>query len=219
MLKNYSNMKKIAIYLICFFFAACSGSSQLNENDQQSAGSKDPASEETFDYLQLKDSFVVDPPDLTPYNKIKTQELMLLEQESINTDTGFVDSTVNIPGYRIQVFSSTSYTRAQEVYTTAVVKIVEDYVYLSYDQPFYKIRLGNFTYREDAEEFMDELIVDFPDAWIVRTQVLPFLVPLNRIFNDSLILLDSLNLDSISIKIDSSGVVIDTNRTFWKLPK
>ena len=44
--------------------------------------------------------------------------------------------------------------------------------YVSYDNPYYKVRIGDFTSRYDAEEFLTTLEGrGYKTAWIVRTLV------------------------------------------------
>ena len=74
-------------------------------------------------------------------------------------------------GYRVQVIASTVREEAEGV--AEVVKgLFPVGVYIEYTEPFFKIRVGNFKTREEAEKMREELAgYGFEDAWIVETAI------------------------------------------------
>lgn len=75
-------------------------------------------------------------------------------------------------GYRVQLFSTTDYHAALEFRDKAGAKITEN-IYLDYEQPYYKIRVGNYDDREEAEGAKQAVRdLGFRDAWVVRTRIL-----------------------------------------------
>ena len=75
-----------------------------------------------------------------------------------------------VQGYRVQVFSSLDKTQAVE-HEEAAKTITEMPVYMVYMQPYYRVRVGNFTSREAAEQARSNLAQRFPDAFIVPDTV------------------------------------------------
>lgn len=74
-------------------------------------------------------------------------------------------------GYRVQVFSSQSLTQAQEA-EKRVKAITQRKVYLHYDPPQYKVRVGDFLTRSLAIAFCDSIKrLGFQDAWVVRSLI------------------------------------------------
>ncbi len=91
-----------------------------------------------------------------------------------------------VDGYRIQIFSSTDREAAEEARREAIawweirkhdpeapVDIVGEELpaYIVFIPPFYRVRIGDFTSREDAEIVLDYFREKFRDAWIVPDKV------------------------------------------------
>ena len=75
-------------------------------------------------------------------------------------------------GYRVQVFSTADFTTAKSRQTDAQLLFPGDRVYLVYEPPTYKIRVGDFLARFDAEQFQREAAErGFPNAWVVPEKI------------------------------------------------
>jgi hypothetical protein len=77
-------------------------------------------------------------------------------------------------GFRIQLFSDSgnnSKTKAQAVYDEFLAKFPKLGVYLSFKSPNYKVRIGDFRTRLDAQRFLIELAGDYPNAFIIADQI------------------------------------------------
>jgi hypothetical protein len=90
--------------------------------------------------------------------------------------TGAIRSTTGVgalaTGYRVQVFAA----RDRDVAAGAVRRLREQQVanpiYMEWVDPWYKVRVGDFTDRQSAERLRGQLVeVGFPEAWIVRTTI------------------------------------------------
>ena len=75
-----------------------------------------------------------------------------------------------VQGYRVQVYSSLDKSQAVE-HEEAAKTFSEMPVYMVYMQPYYRVRVGNFTSREAAERARSNLAQRFPDAFIVPDTV------------------------------------------------
>jgi len=79
-----------------------------------------------------------------------------------------------LDGYRIQLFSSSgpdSWTRANNVQAD-FLKIYPDIdAYVIHIKPSFRVRIGDYRTRLDAERFYLEIKENFPDAFIVRDQI------------------------------------------------
>jgi hypothetical protein len=79
-----------------------------------------------------------------------------------------------LDGFRIQLFSdsgSNSKTRAQAVYDELQAKFPGMGIYLTFKSPNYKVRIGDFRTRLDAQRFLNELSGDYPNAFIIADQI------------------------------------------------
>jgi hypothetical protein len=77
-------------------------------------------------------------------------------------------------GFRIQVFSDSginSKTKAQMVQDEFLAKFPQMGVYLTFKSPNYKVRIGDFRTKLDAQRFLIELTADYPNAFIIADQI------------------------------------------------
>ena len=74
-------------------------------------------------------------------------------------------------GYRIQIFESavSSIARAE---AKRFQNILGDSVYIDFEAPLYKLRIGNFIERKKAERAIESIErLGAKDSWIVRTKI------------------------------------------------
>jgi hypothetical protein len=87
-----------------------------------------------------------------------------------------------IDGYRIQIFfdsGNNSKTNARSIYEGFLAKYPSMKAYLTFKAPNYKVRVGDFRTKLDAQRFLNVIIVDYPNAWIIADQInLPQVEPL-----------------------------------------
>jgi hypothetical protein len=77
-------------------------------------------------------------------------------------------------GFRIQLFSDSgnnSKNRAQALQEELMQNFPGIGVYLSFKSPNYRIRLGNFRSRLDAQRFLNDIAVEYPNAFIVNDMI------------------------------------------------
>jgi hypothetical protein len=79
-----------------------------------------------------------------------------------------------IDGFRIQIFfdsGNNSKTRAKSIYESFLAKYPNIAAYLTFVTPNYKVRIGDFRTKLDAQRFLNEIIADYPNAWIIEDQI------------------------------------------------
>ncbi len=87
--------------------------------------------------------------------------------------------TAHIQGYRVQVYSSNTQKTAKSEAFKVEKKILQDFpdinVYVLYQPPFWKVRLGNFRTQEEAGILRDDLLKTYPnmqgDIYIVKDMI------------------------------------------------
>lgn len=82
------------------------------------------------------------------------------------------NAEIPLPGYRIQV----SFGRKEEVNsirTDFLKSYPEMRAYISWLQPNFRLRVGDFRTRLDAERFRKNILDDFPGSYIVRDHIDP----------------------------------------------
>jgi len=98
-------------------------------------------------------------------------ELLMKKQIEINEITTR-NSRRSAQGYRIQVISTNNRNKALEAKTKIYQRFPELKSYLMYQSPFFKLKVGNFLDRQDAENYMQDIIRLFPTGvYVVRDMV------------------------------------------------
>jgi hypothetical protein len=82
------------------------------------------------------------------------------------------DSAASVVGptevYRVQVFTSRLYSEAARERELAE-EIFNLPIYLDYEVPYYKLRVGDFELRDEAEDMLAELKnLGYSNAWVAR---------------------------------------------------
>ena len=76
-----------------------------------------------------------------------------------------------VRGYRIQLFSGTNRKEAAKVRSDFINKYENERPELIYQQPNFKIRVGNYRDRGTAAKFLALYKIDFQSAFIVKDEI------------------------------------------------
>ena len=76
-------------------------------------------------------------------------------------------------GFRIQVLNTVNRGDAVAARTRLLTEFPTEKVYLLYQEPYFKVRFGNFRNRGDAEEFQEKLDKLFPGVFIIPSPIEP----------------------------------------------
>jgi len=76
-----------------------------------------------------------------------------------------------MPGYRIQIYSGTHRNQANELRASFYSHFPEIPVAVSYDQPNFKVRAGDFRTRLEAQKYLAEVEKIFSGAFIVPDDI------------------------------------------------
>ena len=79
-----------------------------------------------------------------------------------------------IPGYRIQIFFDSglnSSDRAKQSRDEFALKFPEIPAYVSWKAPNYRVRVGDFRTRLEAERTLQIIMIDYPSAWVSKDEI------------------------------------------------
>ena len=93
-------------------------------------------------------------------------DLLLQKQEELNKKV-YVENNRTGAGYRILVLSTNDRKQALDVKTRLMRDFPEQKTYLIYQSPNYKIQIGNFRSREDADKLRKQVTKIYPKGVIV----------------------------------------------------
>ncbi|MFQ5570202.1 MAG: SPOR domain-containing protein [Rhodothermales bacterium] len=163
------------------FWAACSGSSGLADGDASNANG---AGDETIHIEDYEDfdptPYAENPPAAEPVEHDVPSTLLDGKPDRVISDTR--------AGYRIQIFASKEKAEADGRFEGATAwwrrqqrsgQLEEVYpgdpstpqVYLVFRQPYYRVRVGNFATRAEAQATLDLIKERFPSAFLVPDTV------------------------------------------------
>jgi hypothetical protein len=82
------------------------------------------------------------------------------------------DARRNAPGFRILVISTNDRTKAMDAKTKMYQHFPELKAYLMYQSPYFKLKVGNFKDRKEAELYLKDIQEYFPTgSYIVRDTI------------------------------------------------
>ena len=92
--------------------------------------------------------------------------------EELRMKNASVD-TNKLQGYRIQIFFGSDMRQAQAAMGTFRARYPQysDQVYQLYQQPSWKVRVGNFYREIEAQALLQDLLLHYPGAFVVRDEI------------------------------------------------
>jgi SPOR domain len=99
-------------------------------------------------------------------------DILQQKQLQINKRTAMLTSTGMFKGYRIQLISTVSRDDANNRKAEFLNFFPDQKAYLLYSPPTFKVRVGNFIKREEAEKFRKQLLRLYPQGvYVVQDAV------------------------------------------------
>ncbi len=100
----------------------------------------------------------------------KKENIEIKPKEKINQEI--------LNGFRIQITMTKEITEANTIKNDLIALFPEQNVYVIFEAPYYKVRLGDFLDRESANNFLPNLIdKGFKSAWVVPDKVVKNIYP------------------------------------------
>jgi SPOR domain len=93
-------------------------------------------------------------------------DLLIDKQIELNKEV-YKENNRNGPGFRILVINTNDRNKAMEVKSRMMSDFPEHKTYLVYQSPYFKIQIGNFKERKDAESLRKKIVLIYPNGVIV----------------------------------------------------
>ena len=140
---------------------------------------KHPASSQYLEKGYFEDlSFLRESPEKNNVDSNNINEISIIEESKFNKELENIYITYeNTPknkylnGYTIQIFSGLEREKADSIFFTADSIYSELDIYTLYDQPNYRVKVGKYFYRINANKALNKLINDFSEAIIVPERI------------------------------------------------
>lgn len=221
---------QLILLLVTFFISfslletACSSSQNVSgdtssdsaaNNEQQTNDRSQQEGEESRELSELLSANRSQLSDLWSTTSHDMPEAFMQRDTASNTNRN------PFAGFRVQVLSIRDVSEADSIsdaFKTWADTTMYGYKprpYVLFQQPFYKVHIGDFHDREQARELSDLLKKRYPDAWVVHDEVNPDRVPPDTAIIDTLDfhipLVDSLLSDSLGIdSLDTDSLDTDS---------
>lgn len=79
-----------------------------------------------------------------------------------------------IDGYRVQIFFESG-NKSSEAAREIMEEFEENYpdveAYLTWKAPNFRVRVGDFRTRMEAEGFLQHILKDYPNAWVIKDKI------------------------------------------------
>lgn len=164
----------ISILLMCAIamtISSCAAQGGRRAGDTSSSGNDNGRTDDRFDPLAMaRDREVA--PEVYPVDPRTTETPGDSLFEPLPLPYGRLDSTLAMKDptevYRVQIFTSRLYNEAR-LEKILAEEIFNFPIYLDYEVPYYKLRVGDFLTRGEAENFIPETkAIGYRSAWVAR---------------------------------------------------
>lgn len=109
--------------------------------------------------------------------KAQKGNVVIVENPQVSTlveKHKYLNDKQKIVGWRVQIFfdsGNNSKSRAFSKKGEFMTKYPDMPVYLMFQSPYYKVRVGDFRSRIDAEGFKQKIVGEFTDAFVVKDDI------------------------------------------------
>ena len=175
-------MKRLAVIYSVFFpvlFAVClvgCGGRRIAPGESDTNGASTAGSGADYDPLELprdKEIIPLKHPvsgEVVGRQSFVAHDEIESEQDTLSLTAGnpfeTIDS-VNSQAYRVQIFTSKLFGEARKAASVAE-EIFDRPVFVEYEVPYFKVRVGNLDTREKAETFRQKArAVGYSNAWVI----------------------------------------------------
>jgi len=169
--------RSVVIYKITLFFLIITlgcGAPQKGIKEEKETAPTEYSDSRDFDPLELaQDKEII--PVKYPQSGVINGSNIVVDDSELDDDTTAVDiidvptamDTINNQVFRVQLFTSKYYNEAKNSRKVAE-EMFDQPVFVDYEVPYFKVRVGNFGSREDAEEYqLGAKSVGYGNAWVV----------------------------------------------------
>lgn len=104
-------------------------------------------------------------------------DVLVVKQGQINKRTAMMTSTGLYKGYRLQVISTAKRDDANQIKTDLMNRFPDQKSYTLFQSPNFKVRIGNFLKKEDAEKYRNQISKFFPKGIYIVEDTIEYTPP------------------------------------------
>ncbi|OYZ01447.1 MAG: hypothetical protein B7Y37_07200 [Sphingobacteriia bacterium 28-36-52] len=104
-------------------------------------------------------------------------DVLVAKQNQVNKRTAMMTSAGLYKGYRLQLISTAKRDNANQVKTDFMNRFPEQKTYTLFQSPNFKVRIGNFLKKEDAEKYRNQISKFFPKGIYIVEDTIEYTPP------------------------------------------
>lgn len=104
-------------------------------------------------------------------------DVLTAKQAMINKRSSMLTSSGQYKGFRIQVVSTTNRELAFKTKGDLMSRFTSEKSYVLFQSPYFKVRIGNFLKRDDANNFRKSLVKMFPQGVFIIEDTIDYIPP------------------------------------------
>jgi hypothetical protein len=104
-------------------------------------------------------------------------DVLVNKQNQINKRTAMMTSAGLYKGYRLQVISTSKRDDANKMKTDLMNRFPEQKTYTLFQSPNFKVRIGNFLKKEEAEKYRNQISKFFPKGIYIVEDTIEYTPP------------------------------------------
>ncbi|WP_439506143.1 SPOR domain-containing protein [Sediminibacterium sp.] len=104
-------------------------------------------------------------------------DILVSKQGQINKRTAMMTSTGLYKGFRLQVISTPKRDDANQVKTDLMNRFPDQKSYTFFQSPNFKVRIGNFLKKEEAEKYRNQISKFFPKGIYIVEDTIEYTPP------------------------------------------
>ncbi|HMZ45913.1 MAG TPA: SPOR domain-containing protein [Chitinophagaceae bacterium] len=120
-------------------------------------------------FLYASDTIIV--------HKDSRLDILTQKQIIINKRSSMLTSTGQYKGFRLQIISTREREKAFNIKAELLTKYPEEKSYVLFQSPYFRVRIGNFVKREDAEKFRKILNKTYKNGVFIVEDVIDYIPP------------------------------------------
>jgi len=179
---SFRNILLVSIALLIAISYGCKTTEQTVPDDS-------PISTDTDTEATVSDEDISELQKLLNENRNSLSDIYLSQNHDmpdafLKTDTSSESLNQNpYDGYRIQILSTRELAVADSVaasfrtWSDTTITGYNAKAYVSFRQPYFKVHIGDFQQRDQANSFTQLIKRKYPDAWVVHDRISPSNVP------------------------------------------
>ncbi len=104
-------------------------------------------------------------------------DILTSKQAAINKRNALLTSSGQYKGYRVQVISTRDRNKALQIKSDLLTRFPEEKSYTVFQSPYFRVRIGNFIDKKEADEFRKQLSRYYKEGMYVVADVIDYTPP------------------------------------------